>query len=96
MITDDVPHIRMALDLLSVALAEHNHAWTEQERSAFDRANVLLSQYANTVKVDAEREMVRAFRHDNPVPPLTNEQRTVLREHLLKQRDGINRTLETL
>ena len=96
MLKDDVPHIRMALDLLGVALAEHNHEWAEIERSAFDRAGALLAQYTDQGQVDAEREMVRAFRHDNPVPPLTNEQRTVLREHLLKQRDGINRTLETL
>lgn len=58
----EVAHLRMALDLLGVALTEHNHTWTTLERHAYETAQRILTPYADPAKVDEERQMI-AERH---------------------------------
>jgi hypothetical protein len=35
----------LALDLLGLALAQHNHTWTEREREAYDHAVLILKMH---------------------------------------------------
>lgn len=42
-----------ALDLLGVALADHEHQWTADERSAYDNATKLIKALRTNWQVEA-------------------------------------------
>jgi hypothetical protein len=51
--------VRRALDLMGIALTEHNHQWTDLERKSYERASAWITAHADPQEIEAERDAVR-------------------------------------
>ncbi len=49
---EDVAAIQQALDSLGMALANHNHTWTDEERKSYETACAILKREAGRRYID--------------------------------------------